>query len=442
MSYIVQCIQESIIGGGGYADEICLCNNLKCDHSYIFDAFKELISNNLLSKEYFEGKGHKVLGRMVKGTNAFEINPEVSNDEYDQSCSIIYNGIMVYEGKPYYLILEEETFVGSILEAEKHADELRKILSRDKDLSGITSNITKRTINQVLPNASCKRLINKKEINMSEVHHLTHWLPSLKMDAENEAKVIYGIPKGQKSLLMEDMSQAGNVLIYGSSGSGKSIFLHTFILSNSLNVPSDSIRLILVDPKQVEFFQYKDSGLLLCPIIENKEQFLKEIRNLLKECKRREKLLSDGDGSLYSSRKLPFIVMAIDEYAAFEDQRIDKVLQDVLKSGPKVGVHVLLATQRVDILANKMNLLENFETIVCQRNSNEKITKKLFGEVQKLDEHGDSLILHNGKIDRCQGLLSYCEYSKNEFDEKVHLRDLMKRVTRIVVCDDVDDVNC
>ncbi len=62
LSFAIQCIEENIIGKGGYADEIDIYNKFEIGRPYIFAAFHELISWKLLSKEYYEGKGHKVLG--------------------------------------------------------------------------------------------------------------------------------------------------------------------------------------------------------------------------------------------------------------------------------------------------------------------------------------------------------------------------------------------
>lgn len=90
MSFAIQCLQEGFIGHGGYVDEIEIYNRLKYDQSIVFEAFGELIRDGLLSKEYYEGKGHKVLGKFAKSTNCFEINPEVKNDTYNRLYSLVF----------------------------------------------------------------------------------------------------------------------------------------------------------------------------------------------------------------------------------------------------------------------------------------------------------------------------------------------------------------
>ena len=144
MSFAIQCLQESIIGAGGYVSEINVYERLKCSQDIIFDAFGELIREGLLSKEYYEGKGHKVLGRFVKNTNSFEINPEVKNDTYDRSYLLAFTQIQVYEGKKYPFKALEQIYVGSYKASLNYAREIKNILSTDKDFQKVIFKIRKR----------------------------------------------------------------------------------------------------------------------------------------------------------------------------------------------------------------------------------------------------------------------------------------------------------
>lgn len=137
MSFAIQCLQEGLIAHGGYVDEIEIYNLLKCDQSIVFEAFGELIHNGLLSKEYYEGKGHKVLGRFVKNTNSFEINPEVKNDNYNRSYLLVFIQVQIYEGKEYSFKTFKQIFVGSYKAALNHAKEIKSILAADKDFQKV-----------------------------------------------------------------------------------------------------------------------------------------------------------------------------------------------------------------------------------------------------------------------------------------------------------------
>ena len=144
MSFAIQCLQESLIGHGDYVDEIEIYNRLKCEQSIVFEAFGELIRDGLLSKEYYEGKGHKVLGRFVRNTNSFEINPEVKNDTYNHSYSLVFKQIQIYEGKKYLFKALEQIYVGSYKSSLNHAREIKNILATDKDIRKVIFKIRKR----------------------------------------------------------------------------------------------------------------------------------------------------------------------------------------------------------------------------------------------------------------------------------------------------------
>ncbi len=240
---------------------------------------------------------------------------------------------------------------------------------------------------------------------MKEIFTLKYWEPFLKESVIKDkslVNVIYGVPSGESSLLMESISQAENVLVYGTTGSGKSVFLHTFIKSNMLTASPNDMRLVLVDSKRVEFCCYKNSEYLYWPPIEKEEDLLKVINNLLVECHKRESLLKGNDFTI--SHDLPRIIMVIDEYADIQNEIIDVALSKLLNVGYKFGIHVVLASQRAINLISKINLTNDFKTIVALTNFDDKLTRKLIGEYIELNGRGDSILLHDGKIVRCQGL--------------------------------------
>lgn len=146
MSYAVQCLQESVIAIGGYADESEICKKINIKYSYIFEAFFDLISNKFISEEFYENKGHKVLARFIKNTNAFEIDPDVKNDDYDDSYLLTYKETIFIESEAieHTFVAKKEIFVGSLLGARKHALKMKEILLLDEDAKKITYSIRKR----------------------------------------------------------------------------------------------------------------------------------------------------------------------------------------------------------------------------------------------------------------------------------------------------------
>lgn len=145
MSYAIQGIQENILATGGYVSEVLAYDKLKCDPDFIFEAFLDLIHQGLLSKEYYQNKGHKVLGRLIAGTNAFEINPEVQNDPYEDCYLLEFAQIIVLEGEERPFLALSQIYVGDEIEAIKHAEKIKAMLEKDTRFQKTTYTMTKQT---------------------------------------------------------------------------------------------------------------------------------------------------------------------------------------------------------------------------------------------------------------------------------------------------------
>ena len=116
-------------------------NKIKCDPNYILDAFDDLILNGLLSKEYYENKGHKVLGKIIESPISYEIIYDVKNDIYD-SCYVLAGYDGSEDDKWYYLSLYQ-IFVGSYKAAIEHVEEIKKMLAANKTYQDVVFEIKK-----------------------------------------------------------------------------------------------------------------------------------------------------------------------------------------------------------------------------------------------------------------------------------------------------------
>lgn len=145
MSYAISCIQENILATGGYVSEVLAYDKLKCDPDFIFEAFLDLIHQGLLSKEYYQNKGHKVLGRLIEGINAFEINPEIQNDPYEDCYLLEFTQIVILGGKEHPFLAFSQIYVGEEIKAIKHAEKIKAMLERDPRFQKTTYTMTKQT---------------------------------------------------------------------------------------------------------------------------------------------------------------------------------------------------------------------------------------------------------------------------------------------------------
>ncbi len=173
-----------------------------------------------------------------------------------------------------------------------------------------------------------------------------------------------------------NLDKMPHVLVAGSTGSGKSVCLNTMLLSMCYKAGPEDLRLILVDPKMVEFSTYSGLPHLLIPeVITNKDMTINALDWSIKEMERRYALFAkthvvninefNKSDAVKSKReqKLPFIVIVVDELADLMLEAKREIEDRISKLAAKArasGIHLVLATQRpsVDVITGtvKTNL--------------------------------------------------------------------------------------
>jgi len=173
-----------------------------------------------------------------------------------------------------------------------------------------------------------------------------------------------------------NLDKMPHVLVAGSTGSGKSVCLNTMLLSMCYKAGPEDLRLILVDPKMVEFSTYSGLPHLLIPeVITNKDMTINALDWCIKEMERRYALFAKNhvvninefnkSDAVKSKReqKLPFIVVVVDELADLMLEAKREIEDRIAKLAAKArasGIHLVLATQRpsVDVITGtvKTNL--------------------------------------------------------------------------------------
>ncbi len=178
-----------------------------------------------------------------------------------------------------------------------------------------------------------------------------------------------------------ELNKMPHMLIAGQTGSGKSVMINTLLTSMLYrNSPSD-MKLILVDPKQVEMAPYEDIPHLLTPIINEPEKTISALKWAVNEMERRYKLLAgekirdiksynkkmqqaghkiavadeEGNVQQHEEGAMPYIVIVIDEMADLmmvAKRDVEALIVRLAQKARAVGIHLVLATQRpsVDVI--------------------------------------------------------------------------------------------
>lgn len=241
---------------------------------------------------------------------------------------------------------------------------------------------------------------------------LQYWKSFLKVNKINgnwPVEVIYGLNQEKETIVHDNILEVENLLVFGDRGVGKTYLLHTLIQSASTYNTVEDIKLVLVDPKG-SLNQYKDSDLLMCPIIRSQEKLLTALRELIKEIKKRKAImLSDNFDEYRKSceKYYKYILLVIDNYECIRNNALDDALMELLSIGGKYGVNVVLSTRTpLDI-----KLTNLFVTKVCFVNKSKEYSRLIVGKCPKSKEKGSCVVLRpNGEISEVVGLNPFQEY--------------------------------
>ena len=216
-----------------------------------------------------------------------------------------------------------------------------------------------------------------------------------------------------------DIAEMPHCLIAGTTKSGKSVCLNTFILSLLYHFSPKDLRLVLMDPKRIELSPYEEIPHLAMPVITDKEDFPAALGWVYEEMERRYKIFEmygDHDFDELNKhlvedkkQKLPYIVMIIDEFGDWfsgASVEVEEMTQKIAAKARAAGIHVILATQRPSKDVIKGSIKANFDTRIAFKVSSFDDSKVILGAsgAERLEGYGDMLIKYAGKIEkRLQG---------------------------------------
>ena len=186
------------------------------------------------------------------------------------------------------------------------------------------------------------------------IERLREWAHAGSRDP-NQLMVYAGVSVTGEDLTF-DLAAAPHLLVGGTTGSGKSVCLHSLLLSLLLRHSPDTLQLALIDPKQVEFRPYAKLPNLYRDEIATEVTAAREmLEELVVEMDTRYGAFNRlGVNSIGEARRkgqdLPYIVVFIEEMAdlVMQDQNIEPLIARLAQKARAAGIHLVLATQRPD----------------------------------------------------------------------------------------------
>jgi S-DNA-T family DNA segregation ATPase FtsK/SpoIIIE len=206
-----------------------------------------------------------------------------------------------------------------------------------------------------------------------------------------------------------DLASMPHLLIAGSTGSGKSVALNAMLVSLLCKFSPDELKLIIIDPKRLEFAAYQDIAHLIFPIVTDSRKAFPVLKWVVSTMEQRYEIMAAygvrNIGEYHALRKdaqapqMPFMVVIIDELADLmmtTGREIEETLARIAQMARAAGIHVIIATQRpsVDVITGIIKV--NFTARISFKVTSKVDSRTILDDVgaEKLLGRGDMLFMH------------------------------------------------
>ncbi len=439
--------------------------NIDFDESSNSDYFNPAIDKNLTIEEarrkYNESKATNGLGATV--------NPGINEDEKEPSNVKIdrYENYSI----PFETIFKKSSSFNDEIPAwiEEKKDIINRTL-RDFDIEGEVIQYTKgptftqyeiylspgvnvKKINQIFDNLQMNLqaksirvqapIPGKPTVGVEVPNPIAEMVPF--GDTISEEFIHDGNPlnvaMGKRidgSVLYQNIADMPHALIAGATQSGKSVSINTILMSLIIKNSPNELRLILVDPKKVEFSFYEGIPHLCTPVITNVFEASEALKWACEEMDRRYDVFQRNrcrkiteymkkQKENPSLERLPYIIIVVDEFNDLVMQCGDDVNDYIIRLAQKAracGMHIILATQKPTVDVVNGTIKSNIPCRFAFRVSSKQDSLVILDEIgaEALLGRGDMLFKNGGASERAQGsyvdddeIIKCCDYIVNNY---------------------------
>jgi S-DNA-T family DNA segregation ATPase FtsK/SpoIIIE len=292
-----------------------------------------------------------------------------------------------------------------------------------KDVSSLTEDLALVVKAQYV---RIERILGKKAIGIEipnkkrETIHLRELLETPQYKRSTSPLTLALGKTASGDIFISDLKEMPHLLIAGATGSGKSVAIHSIILSVLYKSSPKTVKFIMIDPKRIELAIYNTLPHMLTPVVVNpklaknaldwavfemenryKKLAILQVRNIEQYNKKLELLIQSEDeelNQLEDKEPLPYIMIIIDELADLMMASAREIEDDILRLAQKaraIGIHLILATQRPSIDVITGSIKNNFPSRIALAVPSKYDSRTIIDQIgaEKLLGNGDMLFL-------------------------------------------------
>ena len=273
-------------------------------------------------------------------------------------------------------------------------------LANQKQINKLKNNINK----EIKEQYSIEKDNNHILIKINNRYKENIKLKELLKFKNNDGELLIPLGKNMDGLVINNnIISSSHILLTGTTTTGKSVFLNSLITSILMKYSPNELKLVLMDPKLVEFNIYNNIPHLLSPVINTSEDGLKTLEKLLVEINKRHNQLSETEydnkieNNKVNKEKMPYIITIIDEYPSLTSKNptgYSSLINKIIDKGSNVGVYLIIESEDL----NNNDLINNMPSKIAFFTPSKEESIEAIGtdEATTLSSNGELLFLKRG----------------------------------------------